>query len=494
MKEFFTACLLFVILATVHTNTQASTPAQINDEACLAFAMPDADTIFKSPKKIFAHYFHPFPISIDNRVSNRDYYNTQLLNPKGENYKWAKEGGFLRSRPLLIATNSDKNWELINMEREVRMAIARGIAGWTFDIMGTNALQTKKLQMMLQAAQNVDSRFKIVLMPDMSALKQNTDIVITIIKSLYKNPALYHLDDGRLVIAPFLSESVTPSAWLAMLGQLSKDGISIAFIPTFLSLDDDYIKQYKSISAGYGTFATAVTGQLQSSITNIKAAHEAVPIFMNGVGAQDYRPKNGNYWEANNSLAYRNAWMGTIKGNSDWVQLTTWNDFSETTQIAPYTDDTLEDNIGTGYYNLTGYYAAWFVTGKQPKIIRDTIYYFYRKEPTTAIAAKQTQQANIVAKGIPKNQIELLAFLKSPGTLQITIGDKTYSKKAPAGITSFMIPLQSGAPNFSLARNGSNIISLDGTYIYDDSGLPSELLDLTYWSGSASSAGTCTIY
>ncbi len=57
------------------------------------------------------------------------------------------------------------------MQREVRMAIARGITGFTFDVMSANG--DAQLQMLLDAAQSVDPRFKILVMPDISALKSN---------------------------------------------------------------------------------------------------------------------------------------------------------------------------------------------------------------------------------------------------------------------------------------------------------------------------------
>jgi len=73
------------------------------------------------------------------------------------------------------------------------------------------------------------------------------------------------------------------------------------------------------------------------------------------VDPQQYRPKGSTYWEASNSTTFRNAWMSAINGNADWVQLVTWSDFSESSQIEPYTDATLQRTVGTGFYDLNAY-------------------------------------------------------------------------------------------------------------------------------------------
>ena len=51
-------------------------------------------------KLVFAHYFPPFPISIDNVDPSNDYYARNYLTIDGENGKYAQYGGFLRDRPV----------------------------------------------------------------------------------------------------------------------------------------------------------------------------------------------------------------------------------------------------------------------------------------------------------------------------------------------------------------------------------------------------------
>ncbi len=457
--------------------------------------MPSASALFNSSKKVFAHYFAPFPLSIDNAAPAKDYYNNQYLSSSGESNKWQKQGGYLRQRPLGVSPSSSTNWLQLNMESEVRAAIARGITGFTFDSMtaadATNS--NSALHHMLAAAHAVDSRFKIVVMPDLTVLGNDTNSVVQIITAAAASPASYRLSDGRLVVSAFDAGLNPPGWWQSVLAKLNAQGTEVAFVPTFLAWPAAE-SAFAALSYGFGKWGTATIEGAQSMQGDANTIHKSYgKLFMMPVGPQQFRPKDFLYWEAGNSSAFRDAWTSSIQGDADWVQLVTWNDYSESGQIAPFTDATLQRTIGTGYYNLNGYYAAWFLTGQQPQITHDVLYYFYRREATTAAAPKQSHIAGS-ATGTAANDIELLAFLTSPGVLKITIGAKTYTQNAAAGVVSFKVPSQAGTPVFTLSRSGTTVFSLTGgVQIYGSGGLPTGVQDLTYWSGSASKTGVCSL-
>ncbi|HSZ08030.1 MAG TPA: endo-1,3-alpha-glucanase family glycosylhydrolase [Steroidobacteraceae bacterium] len=459
--------------------------------------MPSADAFFNASKKVFAHYFHPFPVSIDNALSANDYYNTQYLSKTGESNKWVKQGGYLRQRPLGVATSTDANWQQLNMEGEVRAAIARGITGFTFDVLAASDATDSNgpLHLMLAAAHAVDSRFKIVVMPDLTELGSDSNAVVSVIASAASSPAAYRLSDGRLVVSAYDAGLNSAAWWQSVISRLNAQGIQIAFVPTFLSLPTGAAGQaFAALSYGFADWGTATVpaaGEMQGDPKTIHTTYGK--IFMMPVDPQQYRPKDFLFWEAGNSSTYRDAWTGSIQGDADWVQLVTWNDFSESSSISPSTDASLRRYIGTGYYNLTGYYASWFLTGQQPQITHDVLYYFYRREATSAAGPAQSQLDSI-ATGAAQNDIELLAFLTSPGVLKITIGGKTYTQNAAAGVVSFSVPSQAGTPVFTLSRSGTDVFSFTGGItIYGAGGLPSGIQDLTYWNGSASKSGVCSL-
>jgi len=466
-----------------------------NTDACLPAAMPLTNALFDSPKRVFAHYFNPYPLSIDNAPPANDYYNRNYLSKTGESSKWAAQGGFLRQRPAGVAVSTSANWQQLHMEQEISAAIGRGITGFTFDsLTATDATDSNSaMHLMLAAAHAVDSRFKIVVMPDITALGSDSNAVVEIIAAAAASPSAYRLADGRLVVTAFDAGLNSPAWWQSVISRLTAQGIHIAFVPTFLGWSAS-ADAFAAFSYGFGDWGSATVGGSSAQQGDPEIVHKTYgKIFMMPVDPQQYRPKDSVYWEAGNSGAFRDAWNSSIQGDADWIQLVTWNDFTETSAISPTTDATLQRTIGTGFFNLTGYYAAWFLTGQQPQITHDVLYYFYRREPTPAASPAQTDKVTLV-NGAAQNNIELLAFLTSPGVLKITIGGKTYTQNAAAGIVSFKVPSQAGTPLFTLSRGGVDVFSFNGgVQIYGSAGLPTGLQDLTYWNGSASKSGICSL-
>ncbi|HEY3377418.1 MAG TPA: LamG-like jellyroll fold domain-containing protein, partial [Armatimonadota bacterium] len=64
----------------------------------------------------------------------------------------------------------------------------------------------------------------------------------------------------------------------------------------------------------------------------------------------------------------------------------------------------------------------------------------------------------------PENMIECLAFLTAPGTLAIELNGKVSTMSAPAGLTSFKIPLEPGRPTFRLVRGNDLTINMRGPW------------------------------
>lgn len=451
----------------------------------LPFVMPSADVFFASPKRVFAHYFYPFPLSFDNKVSAADYYNVSYLNPAGEGGKHLAYGGWLRARPLPVPIGG-ANFVQANMQREVQMAIARGITGFTFDILSyADAMSPAgKLQTMFNAAQVVDPRFWVVPMLDMSAMTglsiaQAVDI-ITLCKGF---PSSARISDGRMLISAFNATLQPLNWWQAVIAALDAADVDVAFLPVLLG--SPTASPLDPIAIGTGGWGTA------TPLVALSPAGYMPPVL-----TQQFRPKSSAFWECSNSQTFRNGWAAAILGKAQYVQLITWSDFSESGQVQPYTDSTLAPNIGTAFYDLTGYYATWFATGVQPTITKDVLYWFHRRMSSSAAHARPPTtnptspwQGNFSVVGTPPEEknIELLAFLTAPGTLWIN----SQTQQASAGINQMKAPMNPGNPQFKLQRNGSDVFEFKSPIqILGPGGIPSGLtqgtLDLTYWGGSHS--------
>jgi hypothetical protein len=166
------------------------------------------------------------------------------------------------------------------------------------------------------------------------------------------------------------------------------------------------------------------------------------------------------YGESLNSKNFREGWRDAIRDDrpddpsysADWVQIVTWNDYGEGTEIAPST------SIQFSFYDLAAYYIQWFKTGVRPTITRDVLYYFHRTHsvhsglwsptsnlgpnpgyPDQSVAVPKVDSGHQFAGPLrffsagrnthdpsdhdeSKDQIEVVAFVRQPGTVEIRLG------------------------------------------------------------------------
>ncbi|MFD2963935.1 MULTISPECIES: glycoside hydrolase family 71 protein [Olivibacter] len=501
MKAFvFFSCLLGIIGLDLGSLSKSEQVEFKNDfrqnEDVLPFDRPSISILRKSKKKVFAHYFTQFPISIDNKDPKSDYYSEQYLNPLGEKGKHKEYGGYLRARPLPRASNSSPNWRAIDFGAEIKLATDIGIDGFACNILSFTGRHWEKTKMLFSVAQNTDRNFKIMIMPDMnSVVGKNPDQLEDIVSTLSKYKSAYRLEDGRLVVAPYNAQKKTASWWKAWLNNMHRKGIDIAFVPVFQGWAK-YAEEFSSISYGMSDWGVRspsrqvtwkeVPKRAKNILSKVKVQRRnlnsagSTEVWMMPVAPQDFRPRAYAYWEADNSAAFRLMWMNAIEGDADWVQLITWNDYAENTMISPNTATKY------GFYDLTAFYVSWFKLGRMPVIKRDVLYYFYRNSTSSAKPENSLQKKVFVpARGSdePKDEIELLAFLTKPGRLEIEIAGKKYSKEFGSGIQSFKVPAVEGTPKFKLIRNGAVEISFNGDVTISNKIIYQNLL---YFSGSNS--------
>ena len=451
--------------------------------------------LWNAARPVWAHYFPTFPLSIDNRDPPVDYYNKNFLTTTGESGKHEEYGGFLRSRPIPVVPMPGENvskpiYSVPNMQTEVQLAIARGITGWFVNIMGVTDGKTGYFPWMLEAATAVDPRFGVMPMLDMAAMTSLSQEDAAAIITVAWNGNAERLDDGRLIVGAYNAENKSVDWWSQLFATLNEQKIHVAFIPCLPGGMGD-ANTLNPVSYGVGGWGTATPGP--SAGTNPDKAHAAGLKAMAPIEVQQFRPKGKTYWEASNSVAFRNSWESAIKTGCEYVQIITWSDYSEASQVCPCTDATFNESLGTGFYDLNAYYAAWFATGIAPPITQDVLFFFYRRATSKAVHPNQPAEFTCNTSGGPPEEstIECVAFLTAPGTVVIECGGEVFADECEDGITPLKMPYQPGVPRFTLQRNGSNVFSADGpAQIYSDAdGLPSGILDMTYLSGSVTAAG-----
>ncbi|MFC9310083.1 glycoside hydrolase family 71 protein [Streptomyces sp. NPDC057011] len=429
-------------------------------------------------KLVFAHYFTPYPLSLDNASADGDYYTRHYLAPDGENGKHEKYGGLLRDRPLPVRPKSG-DWEYANLQQEVRTARAAGIDGFTLDVLSFSGRNWDRSNLLMAAAHSVDPAFKIMLMPDMTSLKTDDPAVLAdAIATLGDAPAAHRLPDGRLVVSPFKAEEKSAAWWSEVIALLaSRHGVRTAFVPLFLDFGA-HNGEFAPISYGFSEWGSRSYVGQESNTRDVGRAHGMGKIWMQPVSVQDARPNQGIYDEAGNTATLRSTWTHAIEDGADWVQLTTWNDYSEGSQFAPSLHN------GHAYLDLTSYYLTRFKTGSWPEIVRDTLYLTARTQFADADPTGRQSLLMTVRKGsaAPRDTVEVLSFLTAPGAVRTTVGGAGASYEAPAGVHSELLPLKPGAASARVVRGGKTRAEVELPYPVDRT---VEVQDLQYHAATS---------
>ncbi|NUW37204.1 DNRLRE domain-containing protein [Nonomuraea sp. SMC257] len=416
----------------------------------LPFTLASTSKLRASGKKVFAHYFPPYPISLDNQAPASDYYARNYLKPEGESGKHSAYGGLLRDRPIGRSPLSGE-YVLEDLKTEVRQAIAAGLDGFTVDILSVSSNNWTRVQNLVKAAAAVDPGFKIVLMPDMNGLSSvDSATLATALAKLASSPAVYKLGDGRLVVAPFKAENRT-AAWWSTWMKTMKDahGVKVALVPTFLDFNKNR-DAFASISYGFSNWGNRNPAANASLAPNISRAHTMGKIWMQPVSVQDSRPNQGIYDEAGNTENLRLTWKGAIDGGADWVQLTTWNDYSEGTQFAP------SANNGWTFLDISSYYLTCFKLGC-PKVTNDVLYLTHRVQTAAAQPTyAETKLMRLRGGSTPaRDMVEVLTMLTASTPVTVTVGGQKQTYTAPAGVSAKTFPLTAGAVSVSATRGNA---------------------------------------
>lgn len=401
---------------------------------------------------VFAHYFPPYPVSLDNQPPAKDYYARNYLRPEGEGGKFAAYGGLLRDRPVPRDPRAD--YRLADAQDEIRQARAAGINGFAVDLLNTSGANHDRTKNLIKAAEATKGGFVIMLQPDMTAGYRDLSNakVAAALAELADSPAIYRIG-GKVVISPFYAEKRSPAWWKTTLKLMSTDHrVSTAFYPMFLNAGAN-LDAYASISVGFSEWGARDVAGTTGSNPRTARAHKLKKKWMQPVSVQDYRPHTAIYDEARNTTALRESWRRAIYDKADAAILLTWNDYSESTSFAPSTDH------GYSFLDLSAYYASRFHSGNWPKLTGDALYLTHRTQRTTLRPAKQTRAAVARSTRTPaSNQVEVLSLLRSPATVEAKVGGKTYRWNAPAGMSVHYLAMSDGAVS-ATARRGSSTVA-----------------------------------
>ncbi len=433
-----------------------------------------------SPKKALAHYFGPYPRSWNNESLSTQQYQSYYNNPSWTTDDYHLDGGFFRDRPL-TRPQLTGDWLYQDSQWDIEQAMAAGIDGWVCDPLGLSGSNHDRYMKMVQVAHDLNNGFVVVPMIDMNGatragtVAQAADAVrkyyLTGGKGLTPRNGAWRLGDGRYVLSAFKGEGPNPinvstqATWLQdLFDELESTwGVQIAYMPCYLNWNyasnaTFMAQQWGSGSWGFGADPAAINAASNQTATAQSRGDKAfAPIC-----AQDIRYGNGGpkFDEALNTGAQRAAWTKVIAENPEYVQLVTWNDFSET-PIAPSAAN------GWSIIDIHSYFITRWKTGSYPVITRDGLYLSHRSQTLNAtITGQQNQPDTQAARGsmsTVRDHVEVLSFLTAPATITVNTGSGTQSYSAPAGMYVWSFACSPCAENVIAAtavRAGSNVATI----------------------------------
>jgi len=442
-------------------------------------------------KKVWAHYFGPYPRSFNNEsAAALTEYATYFNNSNSSSSTNNSYGSYFRDAPLFRAQSSSSQWQVDDCKFDIQAAMAAGIDGFMCDLLGLSGSNYQNYEYLktalrqLRAADSTYNSFYVIAQVDAngSTAKAATNTAGDYIATF--NDTAYHLPTGEMVWSCFLVESpnVSLSWWEGVANYLTTTkGIPNAFVGVAnnwnASPNYDAV-QYGAGSWGFGADPAAINAAGNQALD----AHNRGKIYMHPATSQDTRPRNQLFDESCNTEALRATWNKAISqatGSTDMVLIPTWSDFSEA-PMAPSMQK------GYCYLDLTGYYAIAWKTGSFPTILKDQIYLSHRDElfGTTQTAATTTgpqtlwmqhwQRGTISAV---RNTVEVLTFLTAPADITVTVGGVATTYTAPAGMNAHLVNLAVGAaPSAVAARNGvviaqvTSVVPVSNSVVADDAG------------------------
>ena len=413
-------------------------------------------------KRVFAHYFSPYPISLDNRRPANDYYARNYLKAGGEKGKYAAWGGLLRDRPVGRAPLTG-NWKLADAKTEIRQAVAAGLDGFMFDVLSLSGTHWDRLRLLMTAAESVDPGFKIALMPDMTSSTgvATAGVLASRMATLAARPSAYRLATKELVVSPFKAENKTPAWWAGFKNiMVRKHGIKVAFWPVFLNASAN-MRKFASISYGFGIWGARNPGSIRSQPNYALAAHKLGKKWMAPIAVQDMRPTQAIYDEAGNTDTLRASWSRALNDGADAAQVITWNDYYESTSFAP--------SAGHGYtfLDINTYFQTAFQTGRYRPTVRDALYLTHRKQDYRTMPSTRHKVVKLRAgknRTAARNTVEIYTILVAPARITIKVGATVYKYMAAAGPSGKRVRLAPGAVSASATRTGRIIAAVTSKY------------------------------
>lgn len=379
------------------------------------------------------------------------------------------------------------------LKQEIREAQQRGLDGFALNCGGWSLREPhykRRVQEIYQAAQELGTGFQLMISADFCC-GLTFEEVEDMVESFRDHPNQFR-NDGKPVFSTFDGDADL-SKFIAKKFVAER---AITFVPFYYPEPANELPGEAEIEQVFGMnptvdgfFYFGAAGSPESiAETTRKMASKwkgAGKIFMAPV-TPFYRGLNVNYrvFEPRGFEGLIMEWMAAIESDADWVELVTWNDWTESTYMSPLQPPAFLPH--SGYLDLSAYFIQWFKEGLPPKVTRDEIFYAYRLHPRTLSGRANPSDAATAQRPAGaetlSDQFYVTTLLTAPATLEVEIAGRTSRFACKSGLTNVQLPLKDGQPVFRLIRDEEVEIEKKGEMAVSSNSTES---NFNYFAGSA---------
>jgi len=455
--------------------------------AYLPFDMPSREARAAiTDRVVFGHYFFVFE-SVINNLPPGDWWDNFWLPPGGDegSRNHGSYGGLTRDRkfvgvgPQSGRKSSQQN--RANMATEIQHAIDAGCDGFALELLTRfqpGSRRTDQVLDMLEAVRQKDDPYFWVapMLDGTTSSTSSVDDAAAWVQQILRSGVRAWTVDGRPMLPTFAPEAAPQGAgsggnefWASVMSTLSRQlGTECSFWPVYVRpwLENGQAPTMDPLAYGHGRWGECWAAPFGSGST----ATDLAPLTCNDTFGKPFlgylkkqvdRPKWSDTYDAHGTRSLASQWEGWIAAGDlcPAVQLVTWDDFGEGTQMA-------HSRIsGAAWADLNAYYATWYKFGQPPEIVRDCVYLANRRmirgHPRNTFSSGQTEFPTLKGLNPSSDLIEARVFATEPAVLDILVdGVVKTSVQVPAGVESVAVEAEFGVPTARLRRGSSTVASV----------------------------------
>lgn len=377
--------------------------------------------------------------------------------------------------------------------KEITDAKASGIDAFALNI-GKDSYTNTQLGYAYAAAAAAGN-FKMFISFDFAyySLPSDANLIVQTINTYASSPAQFKVE-GRPLVTTFIGDN---QDWSTV-----KSMTNIFLAPNWA--DPTFVASNSLVEGGYpwnawGTVNNKGVADPYPNLVNQDSYWKATigsKLYFAPVSPwffTHYPPSSYNKnWLFPTEDLYLRRWQNILDTSPAAVYQLTWNDYSESTYIAPLRNDSNLYPEGASAWTAgmphdgfrliqNAFVKAYKAGSSSPVISKDNIVYWYRTQSVNA----QCNDATGRPEGYQyvSDTLFVVTLLTSPAQLVVTSGGQSSTFNVATGAVMSKVAIRAGQQSFSLKRNGLTVLSRTSTRLFTTN-CPSNVYNFNVYVGT----------